>query len=73
MCLDQAVDVQERMALPDGYRAPFSLLFRPVEPLDWPQGTFEFTHEAVGTLALFTAAIIDPQGHGRHAYEVIVA
>ena len=69
----EARDLGPAMDLPDGYRRPFSLLFRAPDDVAWGHGTFAFCHDALGELPLFCTAVIDPGGHGRHAYEVVIA
>lgn len=71
--LIEARDLSAQMSLPDGYRAPYSLLFQAAEEIDWAQGTYVFTHPSLEPLRLFASAVISPQGQGRHAYEVVFA
>ena len=68
-----AANRADSMHLPEAFREPFSLLFDAPDDVDWAQGTFEFSHAAVGTHALFCTAVIHPTKPGRHAYEVVFA
>jgi hypothetical protein len=72
--LVEAVNLGSRMSLPDGFRVPFSLLFRPGDDdVDWSQGTFEFQHATFGVLSAFCVAVLDPKRPGLPAYEVLFA
>lgn len=48
-------------APPEGFRAPFSLLFDAPEDVTWGQGMFTYEHEAAGRHELFTTPVSVPR------------
>jgi hypothetical protein len=71
--LVEALDISDRMKLPEEFRDPFRLSFRGPPHLVLAQTTYEVEHPEAGRHDLFLVPVMVPAEDGRHLYEVIVA
>lgn len=72
--LEEALDISERMRLPEEFRNPFRLSFRAPAGLVIAQSTYEVEHPEAGCHSLFLVPVLVPlDDRSRQLYEVIVA